>query len=42
LENAVGGGELGVDLDLVSIAKHEDIVDIQYEPETSPSLCFRF
>lgn len=40
--NAVGGGELGVDLDLVSIAKREDIVDIQYEPETSPSLCFRF
>lgn len=42
LVNAVGGGELGVDLDLVSIAKRDDIVDIQYEPEIAPSLCFRF
>lgn len=42
LVNAVGGGKLGVDLNLVSIAKRDDIVDIQYEPESNSNLCFRF
>lgn len=42
LVNAVGGGKLGVDLNLVSIAKRDDIVDIQYEPESDSVLCFRF
>ncbi|WP_318567486.1 hypothetical protein [Salinigranum marinum] len=41
LVNAVGGGDLGVEVDLPSIAKRNDILNIQYDPEVASNLCFQ-
>ena len=41
LVNAVAGGELGTQLDLISIAERDDLYQVQYEPEVAPNLCFR-
>jgi transcription initiation factor TFIID TATA-box-binding protein len=42
IQNVVGGGSLGVEIDLFSIATAEfEHFDIQYEPESFPGVVFR-
>jgi len=42
LQNVVGGGDLGVEIDLYSTAGAEfENFDIQYEPESFPGIVFR-
>lgn len=42
LVNAVGGGDLGVELDLYEILKEIELPGLSYEPEVYPGLRFKF
>lgn len=39
--NVVGGGELGVQMDLAKLYNELNVEEIEYEPETSPMLKFK-
>lgn len=42
LVNAVGGGDLGAEVDLHEVSKEISLPGLSYEPEVYPGLCFKF